>query len=88
LIFGDRDLFDLWRYLLGIICTVYAIIVTGRSLWGWYLYFSAPDRVTTLMKRYTVVQLLRLRLGRFAWEFTRIGFWSLLLVFLLWRHRP
>lgn len=81
-----RDLFEFWRLVLGILCTVYATVVTIRSLWGWCVYFSAPDRSTALMRRYVVVQLLRLQPGRFTWELLQIGFWLVMLALLLRWH--
>ena len=72
--------------MLGIICTVYATVITVRSLWGWLVYFSAPDRVTSMLKRYTVVQLLRLRLSRFSGEFVQLGLWIVVLAYLIRLH--
>lgn len=77
----DRDLFELWRLLLGTICTIYAIVVSVRSLWSWVVYLSVPGRTTTVMRNYVIVQLLRLKPGRFADELAQIG--ALLLVLLL-----
>ncbi len=82
----DRDLFELWRLLLGVLCTVYALVVTGRSLWGWLVYFSHSDRSTILMRNYVLVQLLSLRLGRFTGEFAQIVFWTVVLMVLLKLH--
>ena len=80
---GDQDSFELWRLLLAAACSVYAALVTLRSLWTWVVYFSGPDRQTTVMRQYLVVQLLRLRPGRFAWELVQIAFWSVLAIILL-----
>jgi len=84
---GDHDLFETWRLLLGVACSIYAAIVTARSLWGWFVYLSAPDRLTSVMRRYVMVQLLRLRIGRFAFEFAQIAFWLGCLLFVLRLHR-
>ena len=86
-IFGGRDPFEVWRFLLGTLCTVYAAVVTGRSLWRWFVYLSAPDRATSFMRQYIVVQLLRLRAQRFAWELGRITFWLAALAVVLDLHR-
>lgn len=81
------DFFDWWRWLLAIVCTVYAIVITARSLWDWIVYFAAPDRATTLMKKYTIVHLLRLRVRTFLEELGQIAFWGCALVILLYLHR-
>ncbi len=83
---AHRDLFEFWRLVLGILCTFYATVVTVRSLWGWCVYFSGTDRSTALMRRYVVVQLLRLSPGRFTWELLQIGFWLAALIVVLRLH--
>lgn len=82
----NQDLFEQWRLLLALACTVYATLVTLKSLWGWMVYFSAPDRPTSVLRRYAIVQLLRLRFGRFAWELLQIGFWLTIALVLLTLH--
>lgn len=86
-ILGGRDLFELWRLLLGTVCTIYAIVVTARSLWGWVEYLSGSDRTKSMMRKYVIVQLLRLHLRPFAWELAQIGFWALLFLVILYGHR-
>jgi len=83
----DWDLFEQWRLLLTVVCTVYAVVVTARSLRSWLLYLSGRDRRTSLLRSYVVVQLLRLRLRRFAGELLQIGFWLAMLLLLLYGHR-
>jgi hypothetical protein len=83
----DPDLFEVYRYLLFVACTVYAAVVTVRSLWSWVVYFSAEDRVTTAMRQYAIVSLLRLRVARFWTELAAIGVWTVLLVVILHLHR-
>lgn len=82
----DRDLFESWRLLLGLLCTVYAAVVTIRSTWEWVLYFSGPDKTTALMRNYVVAQLLGLRLGRFRSELLQIALWLVVLLGLLRLH--
>lgn len=82
----ERDLFEHWRLLLGLICTVYATVITVRSLYEWLHYFSGPDRTTSLMRNYVVVQLLSLRMGRFKEELLGIAFWLGALLILLRLH--
>ncbi len=83
---GGRDLFELWRLLLCTVCMIYAGVVTLRSLLRWDNYLSGPDRKVSLLRNYVVVQVLRLRFRRFAWEFVQTGLWLLVLVVLLYEH--
>lgn len=82
----DRDLFESWRLFLGLLCTIYAVVVTVRSAWGWVLYFSGPDKTTALMRNYVVAQLLALRIGKFRSELLQIAFWLAVLLGLLRLH--
>ncbi|MBI5763939.1 MAG: hypothetical protein HZA51_10485 [Planctomycetes bacterium] len=84
---AGRDLFELYRLVLTTICTIYALVVTSRSLWGWLEYFSAPDKVTGVMRRYAIASLLRMRWRRFSWEFVQIGLWAAALLLVLNLHR-
>ncbi len=84
-ILGGRDLFQLWRLVLCATCTVYALVVAGRSLWRICVHLSGPGRTASLLRSYLIVQMLRLRPRRFAWEFLQIGLWlTILLVLLAW----
>ncbi len=86
--FGERDLFEVYRLVLTTICGVYAAVVIARSLWGWMVYFSGSDRTTSLMRSYLVVHLLRVRGGRFARELAWIGGYSAILIgLLIWHGR-
>jgi hypothetical protein len=82
---ADFDLFVTFRWLLATVCSVYAAIVTWRSLVGWLTYFRS-SRQTAVMGRYTLVLLLRLRLRRFAGELLQIAAWTALLILLLYAH--
>ena len=85
-VLGGRDLFELWRLVLGTICTIYATVVMVRSLWRWCVYLSGSDRTISMMRSYMIVQLLRLRLHRFTWEFVQISLLLLILVMVLSWH--
>jgi len=60
------DLFHLFRWGVGWIATVYATVITVQSLYGWYVYLTATDRYTRLMRRYLLAQAVRLRIRRFG----------------------
>jgi hypothetical protein len=83
----DFDFFDWWRWMLTIVCTIYASVITLRSLWEWIVYFAAPDRTTVMMRKYTIVHLLRLRMRAFSGELLGIAFWTAALIFLIYLHR-
>lgn len=81
----DFDLFFWFRWLLAIVCTVYAVIVTGRSMWGWLTYFGS-SRQTAILGRYTFVLLLRMKFVRFASELLQIAALSAILLALVYMH--
>jgi hypothetical protein len=62
----EIDFFHFFRYGVGWIATVYATVVTVQSLYGWYVYLTAADRYTLLMRRYLIVQAVRLRFRMFG----------------------
>lgn len=80
------DLFYFFRWWLTIVCFVYALILTGRSLWGWIEFLSRPDRPVTVLRHYVIVQLLRLRVRRFRGELVRITAWTAALVLVIRAH--
>ena len=59
------DLFDFFRRWLGIVVTIYATVVTLQSLWGWYVWLAGSDKYIALLRRYVIVQGLRLRFRAF-----------------------
>ncbi|MBP7935719.1 MAG: hypothetical protein KA354_13815 [Phycisphaerae bacterium] len=81
----EFDLFVWFRWLLATVCTVYAVVVTGRSLWGWLAYFGS-SRQTAILGRYTLVLLLRMRSARFAGELLQIAVLSAMLLALVCMH--
>ncbi|HRK31135.1 MAG TPA: hypothetical protein PLD59_08660 [Tepidisphaeraceae bacterium] len=62
----EVDFFHFFRKGVGWIATVYATVVMLQSLYGWWVYLAAGDRYTSLMRRYLLVQAVRLRFWRFA----------------------
>ncbi len=59
------DFFLFFRYVLMVVVVVYATVVTLQSLYGWYVWLSGPDRYISLLRRYVIVQGLRLRFKSF-----------------------
>ena len=55
------DLFDLFRYALGTVATIYATVVSLQSLWGWYVWLAGTDKYIAVVRRYVILHGLRLR---------------------------
>ena len=66
------EIFDLWRWMLSLVVTIYVAIYTARTLWSYLLWFNS-DRRYRVMGHYAVVLLLRARVRQFAHELTWIG---------------
>lgn len=79
------DLFETYRWLLALVCTIYATVVILRSWWGWWEYFMG-SRQTAVLGKYVLVLLLRTKFYRFAWELLQIAALTSLLLFLLYWH--
>ena len=59
------DFFNFFRWMLSIVATVYATVITLQSLWGWYVWLAGNDRYISLVRRYVMVHGLRLRFRAF-----------------------
>jgi hypothetical protein len=82
--FRNLDFFDLFRWVLGTIVTIYATIITLQSLWGWYVWLSGSDRYMTVLRRYVIVHGLRLRFKTF-WGDVIICILLCVAFLILWR---
>jgi hypothetical protein len=78
------DFFNFFRYMLAVIVTVYATTVTLQSLYGWIVYLNSPDKYMTLIRRYVIVQGLRLRFRSF-WGDVLVCLLLSVACLLLWR---
>ncbi len=81
-----RDPFEIWRWVLAIACTMYAIVITVRWLWSWLVYLDEPARERAILRRYIMLHVLRLRSGRFRGELLRIVAYSAAIVIVWWLH--
>ena len=68
----DVDLFDLWRFLLSTVVSIYVGIYTVRTMLGWLSFFRT-SRHTTVMGHYALTLLLRARLRKFGGELLKVG---------------
>lgn len=77
------DLFRIFRNLLALIGAVYATIITLQSLWSWYVWLAGRDKFTKMLRRYVLVQGLRLRFRAF-WGDLIICVLLTIAFFMLW----
>jgi hypothetical protein len=59
------DLFDFFRRALATVVTIYATLVTGQSLLGWYRWLNEPQQYISILRRYVVISGLRLKFSVF-----------------------
>jgi hypothetical protein len=60
------DFFDFFRWVLGTVVTIYATITTAQSIYGWWVYLSGQGKYMSLVRRYVMLQGLRLRIKSFG----------------------
>ena len=77
------DAFDFFRWVVSIIATIYATVVTLQSLWGWYVWLSGSDKYVSMLRRYLVVHSLRLRFKTF-WGDVLICLLLCVAFFIIW----
>lgn len=68
----ELEIFDLWRWMLTVVVTIYVTIYTWKTVWGYLLWFNSSRRFQ-VMGRYALVLLLRSRFHKFAGELARIA---------------
>jgi hypothetical protein len=61
----DVDFFNFWRWLLFIVGTIYFLVITAQSLYGWYVWLAGGDKYISIVRQYMIVQGLRLRFKTF-----------------------
>jgi hypothetical protein len=77
------DFFHFFRYTLATIATVYATVITLQSMWSWLVWLSGQDKYISLVRRYVIVQGLRLRFTSF-WGDVIICILLCVVFFILW----
>ena len=84
------DLFDLFRWLLGTVVTIYATIVTLQWAWSWWAWLTHPDaayeRHFALLRRYLLIHGLRIRLTSFLSDLLVIVGLCIIFMLLFWAH--
>ena len=80
----DFDVFNLWRWLLFIVGTIYFLVITAQSLYGWYVWLAGGDKYISIVRQYMIVQGLRLRFKTF-WGDVLICLLLTVAFLLIWR---
>jgi hypothetical protein len=60
------DFFDFFRWVLGTVVTIYATVVTFQSAYSWWVYLGSEGKYFSLIRRYIMLQGLRLRFTTFG----------------------
>jgi hypothetical protein len=61
----DIDFFSFFRWVLSVVVSIYASIITLQSLYNWYIWLAGSDKYISLLRRYLLVHGLRLRVKSF-----------------------
>ena len=80
------DLFDLYRQLLVIVVGTYTVVRTVNFVLRWQLATRSAGRAEAIARRYLALQLLRVRIRRFAPDLLEVGVLLVVLGYLLWLH--
>jgi hypothetical protein len=83
---GGFDFFHLFRFMLAIFATAYTLIGIGQFAWQWRRDSAAAGRGEALMRRYLIVQFLRIKTRRFLWDLLEIAALLAVLFYLVGRH--
>jgi len=81
------DLFFSWRFLLTVVVVCYCVAVaTDRAIGAWRA-LHGRERHWGVVRKYLVIQLLRVRLRDVGWELAQIALWLGVLAALIVGHR-
>ena len=78
------DPFHFFRWTVSVVATIYATVVTLQSLYGWVVYLSGREKYVSMMRRYLLVHMLRLRFKTF-WGDVIVCILLCVVFGLLWR---
>lgn len=85
-ILAEVDLFHLFRQLLALVCVIYVLITTLRTLNRWFGPTDPSQHQRLRLKRYLTTQLLRVKTHRFSFDLVQIGILLALLCYLITLH--
>ncbi len=81
------DLFHFFRWVLAVVVTIYATVITLQSAWEWLAWLAGRDKYISMLRRYVIVHGLRLRFRAF-WGDVIICILLCVVFMLIWRgHR-
>lgn len=84
---NEFDLFFAFRYLLGVVCGIYATVRMVTSVWRWHQHLSPARRSAALARHYLVLHLLRIRVHRFTLELVQIVVLAAVFGYVVYLHR-
>jgi len=84
---SEYDLFDVYRWLLLVILSIYSILVIGSSILGAARAVSGVAPHQRLLRTYLTYQLLTIRLRPAAGELRQIAAWLALLLVIWYAHQ-
>jgi hypothetical protein len=80
------DFFDFFRWVLGTVVTIYASVITAQSAYGWWVYLGSEGKYYSLIRRYVMLQGLRLRIRTFGGDALMCVLLTLVWILLLRAH--
>ncbi|MFT3789037.1 MAG: hypothetical protein QM770_23160 [Tepidisphaeraceae bacterium] len=78
--------FNAFRYLGFVFVTIYFLVTTAQNLWGYYVWLSAKDRYTGMLRNYLIVHGLRLRVRPFMWDLVICGLLCVAFLIMWYAH--
>ena len=81
------DPFDFFRFTLWVIVTIYASIITLQSVYGLVDMLSGREKYISMIRRYLVIHMLRLRFTTFWGDVLICLLLSGVLGIIWWLHR-
>jgi hypothetical protein len=80
-------LFDFYRWLLAIVCGVYAAVRVGQTLLRWVDFLAGPQAYKKVLRGYAGAMVLSVRLRRFTPDLLQILALLAALAAVLYAHR-
>jgi hypothetical protein len=82
----SQHFFDYFRWASFIFVTVYFVVTTARTVWEYYVWLSAGDRYTGLLRNYIFVQGLRIRIRTFGMDLVICALLCVAFVLMWWAN--
>lgn len=80
------DLFEFYRFVLAVLVGTYTVLRFFMFIWRWSWDVEENTPASTVLRRYFIVLMLRMRFRRFAYEFVVIGGLATVLILLIRLH--